>query len=239
MRYLVSDIHGCRAAFHQLLEKIEFSDQDHLYILGDVLDRGFDPIGLLQDIMGMDNVTFIIGNHDFMLFYFVKQFGFDLDRFETEEEKWEFRSWVKDGALPTLDGFLDLPMEERKEIYKFLMNASVYETIEHEGKTYILTHAGIDNFKEDIDLGDYVVYDFLVGRPDYSRRYYQDERVYVVSGHTPTPYIRPDGKPEVFIGNGHIVIDCGAVFGGQLAAFCIETGRATYVTRGKQPCIFT
>ena len=59
MHYVIADIHGCRKQFLELLEKIKFSENDTLYILGDVLDRGFDPIGTLQDLMGYDNIVFI------------------------------------------------------------------------------------------------------------------------------------------------------------------------------------
>lgn len=61
MKYVISDIHGCKKEYFKLLEKIQFSDADHLYILGDVLDRGFDPIGVMQDLMKRKNVTFIWG----------------------------------------------------------------------------------------------------------------------------------------------------------------------------------
>lgn len=59
MRYIISDIHGCKKEYLKLLDKINFSDADHLYVLGDVLDRGFDPIGVLKDMMNRKNVTFI------------------------------------------------------------------------------------------------------------------------------------------------------------------------------------
>lgn len=50
-----------------------------------------------------------------------------------------------------------------------------------------------------------------------------------MTGHTPTPLIRSDKKPLAYKENGHIAIDCGCVFGGKLAAYCIETGETTYV----------
>ena len=34
---------------------------------------------------------------------------------------------------------------------------------------------------------------------------------------------------KVFMENGHIAIDCGCVYGGRLAAYCIETGEVEYV----------
>lgn len=38
--YCMSDIHGELDKFERMLDLIHFSDEDHLYILGDVIDRG-------------------------------------------------------------------------------------------------------------------------------------------------------------------------------------------------------
>ena len=51
----------------------------------------------------------------------------------------------------------------------------------------------------------------------------------LVTGHTPTPNIREDQKPLVYQGNGHLALDCGCVYGGNLAAYCIETQEVVYV----------
>lgn len=114
MRYIISDIHGCKKEYLKLLDKINFSDADHLYVLGDVLDRGFDPIGVLKDMMNRKNVTFIMGNHDYLFYHFLKTIGLELLNFKSEDEKWDFRTWIKDGGLSTLDGFIDLPGKEKK-----------------------------------------------------------------------------------------------------------------------------
>ena len=50
MIYVTSDIHGQYNMFLKLLSMIEFSDSDTLYILGDVVDRGSEPIRILQYI---------------------------------------------------------------------------------------------------------------------------------------------------------------------------------------------
>ena len=44
--YVMSDIHGCKAEFDEMLNKISFTDYDELYIIGDVCDRGPNPIGI-------------------------------------------------------------------------------------------------------------------------------------------------------------------------------------------------
>lgn len=229
MRYLVSDIHGCRKELLELLTKIKFSEEDTLYVLGDVLDRGFDPIGTLRDLMDCKNVIFIIGNHDYLFHYFVKRLGFDLMEFKDDDDWWDFRAWVKDGGLPTMDSFLELSDEKKQEIVDYLEGASLYEELECNGKKYVLTHAGIQGFVEGKALEEYDYTDFITGRADYSRRYFEDKNTILVTGHTPTPCIRKDRKPEIYIGNGHIAMDCGCVFGGKLAAYCFETEKVTYV----------
>ena len=64
MIYAVSDIHGCYRQYKEVLEKIAFSDEDTLYVLGDVLDRGPEPLRVLEDMVGRYNVIPIIGNHE-------------------------------------------------------------------------------------------------------------------------------------------------------------------------------
>lgn len=43
MTYVASDIHGEYKKYIQMLNKINFSDSDILYVLGDVIDRGSEP----------------------------------------------------------------------------------------------------------------------------------------------------------------------------------------------------
>ena len=49
MIYTVSDLHGCLEDWQTLLDTIHFSDQDTMFVLGDCVDLGPDPIGLLHD----------------------------------------------------------------------------------------------------------------------------------------------------------------------------------------------
>ena len=64
MIYVISDIHGCYKEFLEMLRLIDFSAKDDLFVLGDVVDRGKDPIPLLLDIMPKQNIHLIKGNHD-------------------------------------------------------------------------------------------------------------------------------------------------------------------------------
>ena len=49
MIYAMSDIHGQYEQFLTLLEQIGIRKEDTLYILGDVVDRGPEPMKILKD----------------------------------------------------------------------------------------------------------------------------------------------------------------------------------------------
>lgn len=62
--YVLSDIHGQYNLFTDVLNKINLKDSDTLYVLGDVLDRGDNPIKVLLKLMEMPNAVCIVGNHE-------------------------------------------------------------------------------------------------------------------------------------------------------------------------------
>ena len=233
MRYIISDIHGCYNQYKQLLQKINFSDSDTLYILGDAVDRGPEPIKVLQDIMMRPNVIYILGNHDYMMLVALRKLVAEITEEScnqvTTDDLMNYYHWTEDGGEITARQFKALSKDEQLDMIDFLEDATTYEIVPCKNKLYILVHAGIANFDEEKDLDEYEFWDFIDERPDYEKRYYQNEKIYVVTGHTPTALIREDRKPLVFQENGHIAIDCGCVFGGQLAAYCMETGDVVYV----------
>lgn len=68
MIYVMSDLHCAWTQYVAMKEKINFSNNDTLYILGDVLDRCSSseiyPLRILDDIMQHDNIHLILGNHE-------------------------------------------------------------------------------------------------------------------------------------------------------------------------------
>lgn len=48
------------------MELINFSDEDKLFVIGDVIDRGLERIKIIRDIMSRPNVHMFIENHEFM-----------------------------------------------------------------------------------------------------------------------------------------------------------------------------
>jgi len=60
--YVCSDIHGMYGSYIDALKQLKSGD--HLWILGDAIDRGKYGIKIIQDIMRRPQVTYILGNHD-------------------------------------------------------------------------------------------------------------------------------------------------------------------------------
>ena len=67
--YLIGDLQGCNSAFERLLEKIDFSpSKDTLYLLGDLVNRGPDSLGVLRSLAEMGSAAqCLLGNHDLHL----------------------------------------------------------------------------------------------------------------------------------------------------------------------------
>ena len=61
--FVISDLHGQFVLLQLLLQKINFSDNDELYILGDIMDRGPNSIDIYYFVLAMDNIHLIKVNH--------------------------------------------------------------------------------------------------------------------------------------------------------------------------------
>lgn len=226
MTYLMSDIHGCYDKFMKMLEKINFRSDDDLYILGDVLDRGEDGIKIIRYIMDKDNIQLLCGNHEYSALMILGNYLKNKDIMNSPEFKEVYDLWISDGGKTTWDGFLKLTDDEQIQFIDFLKSLKFYRVLHVNNRKYFLSHtlpekSGIRK------LSDLSYIDLIMGEPDYDLRY--SKIAIMVTGHTPTYLIdeRLDGK--IYAQNGHLAIDCGAVFRGTLSCICLDNLKEFYV----------
>ena len=62
--WIIGDLHGTIDEFNQLLDKINYDPTKHRVILvGDIIDRGTDPVGLVKQVRKME-LESVLGNHE-------------------------------------------------------------------------------------------------------------------------------------------------------------------------------
>ena len=241
MIYVASDIHGCYQEYLEMLEKINFNDNDTLYIIGDVCERGKEVINVLLHMMKHKNIIPIWGNHDLNTYealsivceyanesledvgYMIKHDLIDY------EDHFTFINWSF-SEFDTLKDFAKLSLEDRYQLLEYLRHFLRYKEIEVNGQKFLLVHGGIPDPSKNIN--SFELEDLIWERPDYYKEYYKDK--IIVSGHTPTCYVNQDKSMRIYKGFNNIDIDCGCVFGYRLACLCLDTMEEFYVESHKR-----
>lgn len=233
MIYVMSDLHGAYERYLKMLEMIHFSEQDILYILGDIVDRGPDPIKILQDMMNRENVFPLMGNHEAMALPVLEHLTVEITEQNyashlDEDHFYAYINWQFNGGDSTIEQFRALPYTQKIAILDYLHEFSWYETLDIDNDSFILVHAGLGNFHPHKKLSEYSAEELVWSRPQESQAYFSDPHIHVISGHTPT--LAMNGKAQIFFSHPHIYIDCGAVFPqGRLGCLCLNNMQEFYI----------
>ena len=227
----MSDIHGQYEKYRKMLEEINFSDEDTLYILGDVADRGEHSIKILYDMSMRANVIPMMGNHEHIAEYILRKLNVEIT--EQNLENWNadiikaITEWYENGGYPTSKEFSGLSPDDREYILDYLREFSFYDEITVGENIFVLVHGGLPDFSPEKDLDDYHPILSLYTRTDYSITYYPDK--YLVTGHTPTFSFAPECDGRIYMKNRHIAIDCGVCHGKNLGCIRLEDLAEFYV----------
>ncbi len=232
MNYVISDIHGCYEQFMEILDLIHLKEADTLYVLGDVVDRGPNPIKTLLKLMDMPNAVCIVGNHELMALDGLRFLNTQISTESIESIDTELLGnlidWQRNGSASTIEEFRQLDQEMRREVLDFILEFSMYEELTVNGQKYLLVHAGLGDYSPEKEIEDYSLKNLVWDRADYNTQYFDD--TIVITGHTPTQFIEGNPDPgRIYKHLNHIAIDCGCGMpGGRLAAICLETGEEFY-----------
>lgn len=204
MHYVLSDVHGEYDRYLAMLNRIQFSDDDILYVIGDVIDRAPDGVLVLKDIMARPNVQMLLGNHEQMC----------LDTIGPNYQYGARQLWQENGGSSTYRHLIyKTSKEDRHRILEFLERLPRALDVEVGGRNFHLVHA----WPGDTDDCR------LWSRPSQDwENPFSDDRC-VIIGHTPVCYLeRPkdycDFLDEVSEAGSHlkifhaahfIDIDCG------------------------------
>lgn len=191
MIYCMADLHGERDWFEQMLKQIGFSDMDHLYILGDVIDRGPDGVALLEQIMQAPNMTLLLGNHEQMC----------LSTLGPHNEYGARELWRQNGGMVTyrqLRYRCSLP--QRNRILRFLSALPDHWDLTVGTQKFHLVHGRPGNDR----------HTRIWGRVEPGSVSPYPNTICIV-GHTPTVFLtgRTGEDLSIWRGNGILNIDCG------------------------------
>jgi len=165
---VISDIHGCSKTLKALLKKINFSEKDTLYFLGDYIDRGPDSSGVLDIIIELkkqfSSVIPLMGNHEYQTLQAEKEY-------DTEA----FYFFVK--QICKSKDILNKKKKIKKRYKKFMKSLPYYIELDK----YFLVHAGFDFKKEN----PFDAIDGLLNIRNFKYDKQKAKRKRIIIGHSP------------------------------------------------------
>lgn len=199
-QFAISDIHGCAATFKALLQKIEFSLTDELYLLGDFIDRGPDSKGVFDHIFELQarghTIHCLLGNHEIMMLR---------STLSTEKSN----MWLRNGGKETLQSFGAKDLNSIPKRYRDFITQMPYYL---ERDEYLLVHAGFNFFiAEDKILEDKE--SMLWERNWYQKinKTWLENRI-IIHGHTPIGKRKIEEQATGFATLPVLDIDAGCVY---------------------------
>ncbi len=229
----ISDIHAHAHLFGRLLEKVKFSREDILFIVGDIIERGPDTLGTIRAVMELSRTHTVYASTGNWDFWKVSQ----IMRGEVED-LWrivlERRRWSPSNMMDECCRELHLPLESAEDLARALPEIRRAFAAELdflaglptmiETQDYIFVHGGIptENTEELLNTPCRC----FLKNDNFMRQGYSFSK-YVIVGHWPVLLYcdgQPDFLPRIDRENRIIGIDggCGVKRDGQLNALIIS-----------------
>ena len=135
--YVFSDVHGHLVPLLRALDDASPGCDDPIYVLGDMVDRGPDSVGVLKLCRSIEGATVLMGNHEQMMLDCLTGGGEGMD----EDLAWY--NWAINGGQETAAGLAELDEEELDELIGWVASLPLHARCRVRGRDYLLVHAGI------------------------------------------------------------------------------------------------
>lgn len=192
--YVFSDVHGHRAALERALDRVSPSEDDRFFCLGDMIDRGPDPVGVLRVVRGLPNVTVLMGNHEDLMIDCVNNPGDGLAAM----------NWGLNGGAMTSAGLSEIEDDEASELLGWVAGLPRWSCARVAGRLFLFVHAGVRlGHVAPEAWGDAAVETFFSSQDPEDLTWIREDfwgaaeglsggdacGPVIVAGHTPTPYL--------------------------------------------------
>ena len=234
MHYVIGDIHNEAKKLNSILDQIQLKDEDELFILGDVFDRGEepDPVGTYFLLSGIwEKCNWIKGNHDQWLTNYIRNYFSVPERKRLRERSYPYNSFdLMKSRLTEVDMLI---LADLIDTFPLQKEISVNE------KAYLLAHA-MTSHPSVMASEDY----YMMGNWGLDSFFLDGIEGYIsLCGHTPTENIiwgtggmyLDERNKSIWVNEKKNVylLDCGSGFtDGRLACMCLETGDRFYSKKG-------
>lgn len=200
----IGDVHGCYDELIALVAKVGLKSEDHLYFVGDIINKWPKSIEVVEFVRNRPNTWCILGNHEY--FPLLSSEEVNTLAIESAHLSDGHKSWIHS------------QYEQSRELRDIIVSRWHREwliSLPHiiERDDFILVHAGLHpDYGVDTPLEIATLIRLVDGKPWYES--YNWNKL-VIYGHWAVDGLR--------VRQYTIGLDTGCCFGGHLTAFCLET----------------
>lgn len=214
---LVGDIHGCIDEFDELVKKLSYDPKsDRLILLGDLIDRGPDSVGVVAKARKM-NLECVMGNHELK---FLKWYRSQGSRANVYDRKGYYSDFSDEDVnyISNMSLFISIP-----EHNTIVAHAGVRGGISalQQAKDDLCYIRYVDNDQKTISLKRVSALGIAASGARFWTDFWHGPES-IVYGHNVHSYEEPL-ITEIYPDVKCYGLDTGCVFGGRLTAMILET----------------